>query len=263
MTMAFEQDVAELAVLRRDFRRSGYIILRQFFDRGVMETLDQEAQKLWADDRGLISPRNLRCRYMSHQSSGERLFECFDPVTDLSSAIANVARHERLLQMLAALYGGQAHLFKDKLIFKPAGALGYPLHQDYIAWPEFPKTFLTVLVPLDSATEENGCTVIYEGCHEHGLLTPADGKFHPVPRELVSKHRRVPLILDPGDIAIFHGFTPHESNANCSSKPRRQLYLSYNADDDGGDQRDAHYRQFHRWLREKYPQPSDDEWYFA
>jgi hypothetical protein len=31
--------------------------------------------------------------------------------------------------------------------------------------------------------------------------------------------------------------------------PKRLLYLSYNADSDGGDQRDAHYREFGSWLK--------------
>ena len=45
-------------------------------------------------------------------------------------------------------------LFKDKLIFKRPGALGYGLHQDYIAWKSFPESFVTVIVAIDPATEE-------------------------------------------------------------------------------------------------------------
>jgi len=218
---------------------------------------------LWADDRRLISPCNLRCRFMAHHATGERLFECFDPVIDIAPEVRRVANNERLLQILSEIYGGRAYLFKDKLIFKPPGALGYPLHQDYISWPEFPKSFLTVVIPLDAADEVNGCTVVYAGYHQTGLLTPADGKFHPVPRELVNERHRIPLELQPGDIALFSGFTPHESNPNRSDVARRQLYLSYNSEDDGGDQREAHYQQFHRWLQEKYPKPPHEAWYFA
>jgi len=237
-----------------EYHRRGFVVLRGFFDSGVMETLDREARELWSDERGLISPQNLRCRYMPHHATGEKLFECFDPVTDLADGITAVAQDQRLLKVLGAIYGEPAHLFKDKLIFKPAGAQGYPLHQDYIAWQSFPCSFLTVLIPLDAAYEENGCTMVYEGYHHQGLLTPADGTFHSTPRELVSVARRRPLVLNVGDIAIFHGFTPHESEPNRSGRPRRQFYLSYNADSDGGDQRTAHYAEFHEWLLKKYPE---------
>ena len=60
------------------------------------------------------------------------------------------------------------------------------------------------------------------------------------------------LDLAPGDIALFGGFTPHRSGPNRSDRWRRQLYLSYNASREGGDQRNGHYRQFHQWLVKKY-----------
>src|SRR5262249_44822675 len=147
------------------------------------------------------------------------------------------------------LYGEPACLFKDKLIYKPPGCPGYDLHQDWIAWPDFPRSFLTVLVPLDSATRENGCTIVYAGHHHQGPLSPTDGNYHPLAPGLVDESRAVPLELRPGDVAIFGGFVPHRSEANRSSGWRRQLYLSYNRAGDGGHQRDAHYAEFHRWLR--------------
>mgnify|MGYP003332445714 CR=1 FL=1 len=52
---------------------------------------------------------------------------------------------------LGQLLGEEVCLFKDKLIYKPAGATGYPLHQDYIAWPDFPKTFTTAVVSTSLA----------------------------------------------------------------------------------------------------------------
>ncbi len=259
MNMTLFNSAAELA---REYHERGFVVVRQLFNDGLMQQLNREARDLWSDAQSLVSPRNLRCRYQPHHATGEKLFECFDPVIDLAPQMERTAREPRLLELLAAIYGQQAHLFKDKLIFKPAGAMGYPLHQDYIAWGSFPQSFLTVLVPLDAAHEENGCTVVYEGYHREGLLTPADGQFHPTPRELVCDSRRHTLVMEPGDIAIFHGFTPHESSANRSSAPRRQLYLSYNAKDDGGDQRTAHYAEFHGWLQAKYPKPDDENWFF-
>jgi 2-aminoethylphosphonate dioxygenase len=246
-----------------EYHRRGFVVLRSFLDAQTMRQLDIDANQLWADEAERICESNLRCRYMPHHETGQRLFECFDPIIDLSAAMASVARNPRLLAVLGAIYSERAHLFKDKLIFKPAGATGYPLHQDYIAWKSFPKSFVTVLVPLDAASEENGCTVVYEGYHRDGLMTPADGKFYPTPRERVANERRVALEMSPGDIAIFDGFTPHESSPNRSDSARRQLYLSYNAHRDGGEQRDAHYAEFHRWLKEKYAGPMERPWYFA
>jgi hypothetical protein len=70
------------------------------------------------------------------------------------------------------------------------------------------------------------------------------------------------LELHPGDVAIFGGFTPHRSAPNVSSRWRRQLYLSYNKQSDGGEQRERHYAEFHAWLRIKYAEYGKTDLYF-
>ena len=49
---------------------------------------------------------------------------------------------------------------------------------------------------------------------------------------------------------------------NRSPTSRRLLYLSYNADSDGGDQREKHYREFHAWLKERYAEYGKTKVYF-
>ena len=63
------------------------------------------------------------------------------------------------------LYGESAHLFKDKLIFKPAGVEGYRLHQDWISWTGFPRRSSRSSCRSTTADRTNGCTVVYPGCH--------------------------------------------------------------------------------------------------
>jgi 2-aminoethylphosphonate dioxygenase len=202
--------------------------------------------------QGLMSKRNLRCRWQPNVLTDESQFETFDPVIDLSPACQEIAHAPRLLAALAELYGEPACLFKDKLIYKSPGVKGYDLHQDWIGWPSFPRSFLTVLVPFEPAGRDNGATEVFPGYHRHGPLTPADGNYHPLPAEAVDEARGVLMELQPGDVGIFSGFTPHRSAPNLSQRWRRQLYLSYNKLSDGGAQRDKHYEEFHVWLRQKY-----------
>jgi hypothetical protein len=210
----------------------------------------------------LIAVENLRCRWQPNVITGACEFETFDPVIDLGPICCQIAHDERLLAALAALYGDLACLFKDKLIFKPPGVKGYGLHQDWIGWPGFPRSFLTVLVPLDRADADNGCTEVFPGYHKNGTLSPEDGNYHELSTDLIDESRGVNLELDPGDIAIFGGFTPHRSAPNRSDRWRRQLYLSYNKLSDGGRQRERHYEEFHRWLRVKYAEYGKTNLYF-
>jgi hypothetical protein len=247
---------------RRSFADDGFLVARSVFTPAEIAEAAAEAESL----RGrtdLIDVRNLRCRWQPHCDDGECLFETFDPVIDLGPVCARLARHPRLLALLREVYGEPAHLFKDKLIFKPPGARGYDLHQDFIAWPSFPLTFVTAAVAIDPCDLENGCTVVYPGAHRRGCLSTEDGDYHPLPDGTVDEGTAVPLELRPGDVAFFGCFMPHRSAPNTSGRWRRLLYLSYNAASDGGDRREAHYREFLAWLRKKYAEYGKSNVYFA
>jgi ectoine hydroxylase-related dioxygenase (phytanoyl-CoA dioxygenase family) len=249
--------------LRETYDRDGFVVARSLFDPAIMAEASAEADRLLKDYDHLRDTKNMRCRWQNNVFTGECTFETFDPVIDLSPVCERLALHPKLLAVLATLYGEPARLFKDKLIYKPPGVKGYGLHQDWIAWDGFPRSFLTVLVPFDPADRDNGCTVVYPGYHRDGPLTPQDGKYHELPADTVDEAKAVHLALEPGDVAVFGGFTPHRSDPNISDRWRRQLYLSYNADSDGGDQRDEHYREFHAWLKVKYAEYGKSETYFA
>lgn len=246
----------------RRYNEDGYVVVRGLFEPDEMTAARAEADRLFAR-RDLIDSRNIRCRWQPNVVTGDCEFECFDPVNDLSSICDNLSHDERLMAMLNELYSEPACLFKDKLIFKPPGVKGYGMHQDFIAWPGFPRSFLTVLIPFDRADADNGATEVFPGYHRGGTLSPEDGEYHELPPESIDESRGVLLELDPGDVAVFSGFTPHRSAPNKSDRWRRQLYVSYNKVSDGGEQRAKHYAEFHEWLGRKYAQYGKSETYFA
>ena len=244
-----------------DFDRDGVVIARGVISTSMLEALDREATTL-LDRREIVDTKNLRCRWADHVTTGECRLDALDPVIDLSPAAAAIAASPAIHVHLARLFGEPAVLFKDKLIYKLAGAPGYPLHQDFIAWDEFPRSFTTVAVALDPATRENGATEVFLGQHHGGALAPEDGSFHRLSDDVIDPSRACLLELAPGDVAIFGGFVPHRSATNTSTSPRRLLYLSYQRASEGGDQRASHYAQFHTWLRERYAEHGrHDTWF--
>ncbi|REK18077.1 MAG: ArsR family transcriptional regulator [Planctomycetota bacterium] len=248
--------------LARQFASEGYAIVRGMFSAQQIDAVDAELKSLLA--RGdLIQPGNLRCRWQDDTATGACVFDAFDPVIDLGPACARVAGDATLLALLQALCGEPVCLFKDRVIFKPPGATGYALHQDYIAWPGFPESLVTLVVAVDPADEESGCIEVFPGYHNRGCLTPSDGNYHEIPPDAVEGTTSVKLELAPGDVAAFSGFMPHRSAPNRSRHWRRLLYFSYNARSDGGDCRQTHYEQFRVWLRERYAEYGRSEAYFA
>ncbi|NCY03746.1 MAG: hypothetical protein EBX36_12785, partial [Planctomycetia bacterium] len=203
---------------REAYDRDGFVVVRGLFAAAEIDAAAAEAERLLAEYDHLRHMLNLRCRWRTNVFTGECTFETFDPVCDIASVCRGIAVDRRLMDVLAGLYGERAHLFKDKLIFKPPGVEGYGLHQDWIAWPGFPRSFLTVLVPLEAADRDNGCTIVYPGLHREGSLSPEDGEYHELPLTLVDESQAVPLELAPGDVAVFSGFTPHRSDPNVSPR---------------------------------------------
>jgi ectoine hydroxylase-related dioxygenase (phytanoyl-CoA dioxygenase family) len=228
----------------------GYLVLERALDESQIAQARAEADRL--RESNILHADNLRCRWQNHVDTGTRLLDTLDPVTDLSPVLETIALSPALTGAISEIYGEPACLFKDKLIYKPPGALGHSLHQDYISWPGFPRTFTTALVALDAATAENGCLEVFAGYHRKGSLSPNDGDYHDLPAALFDSRRRIALPLQPGDIALFGAFLPHGSGVNRSRHARRHLYLSYNAWSDGGHQRQSHYDQFHGWLKARY-----------
>lgn len=250
--------------LRQQWDRDGFVIVRGLFTPAEIAEVSADADRVREEHRRLIDTKNIRCRWQDNVFTGECQFDAFDPIIDLSPACRRLAYDGRLFDLLADLYGGPAALFKDKLIYKLPGAKGYGLHQDWIAWGDdvFPRSFLSLLVPLDPADEDNGCTLVYPGYHHGGPITPEDGTYRELPAGTVDEATAVPLVLAPGDVAVFGGFTPHRSNANLADRPRRQLYFSYTKHSDGGELRERHYRDFHAWLRKKYAEHGKTDLYY-
>ena len=102
------------------YKDDGFLSVRGVFDPARIAELAAEADRLMGRS-DLMDTNNIRCRWQNHVDTGECRFDCFDPVIDLSEACGRAARDPRLLEIVGALYGEPACLFKDKLIFKPAG----------------------------------------------------------------------------------------------------------------------------------------------
>ena len=245
------------------YQRDGVLFIRKAFDACEVQELGDEADRILESHAHLLNENNLRTRYTPHHETGLPVFEKFDPFVDLSSVARMMVQDERIRKPLSAIYGEPACLFKDKLIYKPPGATGAMLHQDWISWPGFPESFITVLVAIDPFTATSGATVFYLGEHKRGYLSPRDTQQHHILEASQFEVRPTPLEMEPGDMAMFSCFVPHRSAPNLSCRHRRGYFISYNALSDGGDQYQSHYAEFHQWIRARYPEPRRSELYFA
>jgi len=238
--LAFGLSAAQVA----EYYRRGFIIIPGVFGDDEVADLRAETERLVAGAD--LSGRNLR--YTPPADNTPNGPWKVDPCVEVSPRLAQLVADRRITDKLRSLYGGYPpRLFKDKLIIKPAGSHGNGLHQDYNWWQGFPTSLLTVLLPLDAMTRDNGCTELYTGWQRGFLHQAGSLAVSAIPPESVASEERVYAELAPGDLAIFHCLTPHAAGPNRSTGARRALFLSYN-DARDGSHRESHYEHYFAYV---------------
>ncbi|MCX7396077.1 MAG: phytanoyl-CoA dioxygenase family protein [Planctomycetales bacterium] len=242
--------------------QQGFTVVRGLFADEDLQVILSEVERIWGL-QDLVDRKNLRCRFQKHIVSGEYEFDCFDPYFDLSPVLEKYSFNPRLRAIMHSIYGEAGHVCHNQLVFKPPLTEGYSLHQDFVSWPIYPKSFHTVAIALDAHGDDNGCLQMYPGGHLRGLLTPDDGDFHQLTADHVEGLTPTPVHLNPGDAAIFNCLIPHHSDPNRSQdRFRRTLFYCFNADSDGGDFREQYYDYYRNWSRERRKQYGQTDLYF-
>jgi ectoine hydroxylase-related dioxygenase (phytanoyl-CoA dioxygenase family) len=165
-----------------------------------------------------------------------------------------------LADCVSSLLGEPMVLYKEKLNLKPPGGSGFAPHLDAPSLrvaqrfhQDGPKTFVTVMVAIDSMTKVNGCLRICKGnwtednhcpvlVPEEGDNPDAGGRAGAIPLDVADSLNFQDIECQGGDILVFSGWAPHRSSPNRSSFSRRAVFLTYNAKSEG----DYHERYYQR-----------------
>lgn len=219
------------------YRREGWAKVERVLSDSTIKKLGHEAERI-RKQYSPPDPQNLRLAV--GEFSGKHILEQVSRVSDVSPLFKSLISHPRIVGILNEIYGSQATVFKDKLMFKPPGAKGALLHQDYAYWQGFPRSLATVAIPIDATTRQNGCTRFFGPWRDK--LLPMDEKLC-VQKTCLNEEDSIPCEMEPGDICVFDCMTPHCSSANTSTGSRRCLFFSYERSIDG-DHFEEHHEHF-------------------
>lgn len=227
-----------------DFTRDGFVIVR-----GMLSPEEMAEIARWTDEVEAYPERPGKYMQYFEQSlkgNGERLLNRLENFYPYHAGFQQLFDSDALSGATSDLLGEQAVLFKDKINFKMPGGDGFKPHQDQQAgWSTYADFFITALVSIDAATEENGCLEMVAGYHQNGLV----GKeWEPLTDTQIAAMNPVPCPTKPGDVVFFDSYAPHGSGPNLSDSKRRVLYVTYNRLSDG-DHRDQYYAD----KRKSYP----------
>lgn len=215
----------------QSFEANGYLLIDRFLGDGeiaryrtaYMETVER-----------LRSEGSLRNAAAGDDSDAHDKVYQLRTAHLLHDALDDHVRNPRFLDIVAQLIGNDIQLVHYQGLYKPAlsgGSVGW--HQDDTYWPSGNPLVgsVSLWVPLDDATVENGCMWYVPGSH-HKLLAheklwdPQQRKgFYYGIRDLPGDmpDRAIPAEVKAGGIAIHSGALVHSSRPNHSTRPRRAL----------------------------------------
>lgn len=227
-----------------DFARDGFVVVR-----GMLSPAEIAEIERWTDE--VEGYPEIPGKYMMYfeqslKGSGERLLNRMENFYPYHDGFRTLFDCDALLGGTSELLGEEAVLFKDKINFKMPGGDGFKPHQDQQAgWSTYADFFVTALVSIDAATEENGCLEMVAGHHLDGLI----GKeWEPLTDAQIAEMNPVACPTEPGDVVFFDSYAPHGSRPNLSDRKRRVLYVTYNRLSDGN-----HRDQYYADKRKSYP----------
>ena len=206
------------------YEAHGWAVARGFFSPAQAAEIAR-----WADEVEAlpeVSGAQMLYREPSLLDSDARVIQRIEDFCPLHAGFDALVRGGRLQRAVEQLLGGPAVLFKDKINFKMPGGAGFEPHQDQQAgWSTYAPIFVTALVSIDPATEENGCLEMATAPRVAGLI---GREWTPLTADEMAGFSFVPVPTAPGDVLFFDSYAPHQSKANLTAGQRRILYLTYN-----------------------------------
>lgn len=207
-----------------EFKNNGFVIVRSLFNKEEMMYVKNQALNLLNEKPKL--GREMVYLEESLKTPGIKQVSRIENFLPYNDELNKLFNEGRMMACLNELFGETAVLFKDKINYKQPGEGVATPHQDIQSnWLDFADFYISVQVCIDENTTENGCLQVCSGFNKQGLIGK---RWEPLTEEQMKDMKFIDFTGKPGDCIFFDCYTPHKSSSNMSSKPRNNLYLTYN-----------------------------------
>jgi len=142
------------------------------------------------------------------------------------------ARDPRVVDVVAGILGDDVDCFLSQFIFKNRGAYGQPWHQDALYFLMEPDAQIGIWLAITPATLANGCLHVLPGSHRervhaHEPDRRPDSNYGYLEIVDHDMSAAVPVLMDPGDLLVFHSHLMHRSTDNTSDGIRAAMVYHY------------------------------------
>lgn len=225
------------------WERDGYFIRRAAVDPGVGHAMSDELIALVRDD-----PPSAHVGERAYVLASDILVQPEGKVPDgavqpedyvaklfnahLVGTTRDFAQSDLAAGIVSDLLGPDIDVFQTQFILKNPGAWGQPWHQDsyYFRFDQQPQVGLWLAI--SEATLENGCLSVLPGSHKFPIQ-PHDPDDRPGANQGYTVVRTaddagsMPVLMEPGDLLVFHSFLLHRSVDNLGNGRRTAMVYHY------------------------------------
>ncbi len=142
------------------------------------------------------------------------------------------ARDGRVLELVSAILGAELDCFLSQFIFKHPTAMGQPWHQDSYYFPFDRTPQVGIWLAVTEARLDNGPLYVLPGSHRepvHPHVADARPQANYGYLEIVDHDMSAarPVLMQPGDLLVFHSHLMHKSTDNESDRLRAAMVYHY------------------------------------
>lgn len=243
-----EDNAADLSLLTAEqadsWTRKGYFILKNIVDPTACAAMTDDAIRIFSEaESDAESSANGHHKGRNGAIAIEeedRIGSGADAATRMSKLynlhriepFSSFARSPAVVNAMHAIIGERPAVFNSQYIFKNPGVWGQPWHQDslYFFFDRMPQ--VGVWLATSRATVENGCLFVAPGSHlepihDHVPDARPGANFGYVEVVDYDFADAEPVLMEAGDVLIFHSFLMHMSNDNRSDERRSALVYHY------------------------------------
>jgi ectoine hydroxylase-related dioxygenase (phytanoyl-CoA dioxygenase family) len=203
------------------YEEYGYVVLADVFPPDELEGIDREIDRI-----------------LPEANAGGKREGWIYNVANKSDIAGAFAEDERMLALVEDVVQPGIAIHSSKLVTKlPNSSEICHWHQDEAFYldtkdPEtVSKARMSVWVPLQEASLDNGCLWVVPGSHKWGLqsynIAPDGTCVKRIDREAYANEHAIAVPIPAGSVVLFTAWTWHHSKNNHTDHVRRAFIVSY------------------------------------